>query len=195
MRKIYIIGIIISFVTLLESDSSDWQDNSSWSNNKEKEDLGNSIFKQIEIKNRSKKKYKDKIYKYIKGNYEVENNNIQLANIELDDNLQNKDIKINILSDDIKVEGNRFKDSIKLKHNKYKHFVNHDESIIGFNDDKDNKQDSSSQVSSTIIDTDPLYTQIKEDDISEIEVINLRNKHNIKEVNVYMERVNIHVKN
>jgi len=195
MRKIYIIGIIISFVTLLQSDNSDWQDNSSWSDNKEKEDLRNSIFKQMEIKNRSKKKYKDKIYKYIKGNYEVENNNIQLANIELDDNLQNKDIKINVLSDDIKVEGNRFKDSIELKHNKYKHFVNHDESIIGFNDNQNNKQDSSSEVSSTIIDTDPLYNQVKEDDISEVEVINLRNKHNIKEVNVYIDKAYIHVKN
>jgi len=188
MKKIYIIGMIISFVTLLQSDSSDWEDTAGWGDNKKKEDLENTTFKQVEIKNRSKKKYKDKVYKYIKDNYEVENNNIELANIVLDDNLQNRDIEINVLADDVKVEGNRYKDSIELKHNRYKHFVNHDESIIGFeNEDK--------EISTRVIDIDPLYKQVKEDDVSELEVIDLRNKRNIKEVNVYIERVNIHVKN
>jgi len=196
MRKIYIIGmIIVSSITLLQADSSDWQDDSSWGDSEKKEDLENTTFKQMEIKNRSKKKYKDKVYKYIKGNYEVENNNIELATIELNDKLQNSNIEINVLADDVKVEGNRYKDSIELKHNKYKHFVNHDEATIGFEDEdkKDNK--NKEEVATTVIDTDPLYNKVKEDDISELEVIDLRNKQNIKEVNVYIDKANIHVKN
>jgi len=201
MRKIYIIGmIIVSSITLLQADSSDWQDDGSWGDSEKKEDLENTTFKQMEIKNRSKKKYKDKVYKYIKGNYEVENNNIELATIELNDKLQNSNIEINVLADDVRVEGNIYKDSIKLKYNKYKHFVNHDEATIGFeNEDEykdENKKDSGNEkISTTVIDTDPLYNKVKEDDISELEVIDLRNKQNIKEVNVYIDKANIHVKN
>jgi len=196
MRKIYIIGIIlVSFITLLQSDSSDWQDNSSWGDSEKKEDLGNTTFKQMEIKNRSKREYKDKVYKYIKGNYEVENNNIELATIELNDKLQNSNIEINVLADDIKVEGNRYKDSIKFKHNKYKHFVNHDEATIGFEDEDKKDNANKEEVATTVIDTDPLYNKVEEDDISQLEVIDLRNKQDIKEVNVYIDRANIHVKN
>jgi len=190
MKKIYIIGMIVSSITLLQSDSSDWQDNSSWGDNPKKEDLENTTFKQMEIKNRSRKEYKDKVYKYIKGNYEVENNNIELATIELNDKLQNSNIEINVLADDVKVEGNSYKDSIKFRHNEYKHFVNHDEATIGF-EDEDNKE----EVATTVIDTDPLYNKVEEDDISQLEVIDLRDKQDIKEVNVYIDKANIHVKN
>jgi len=196
MKKIYIIGMIVSSITLLQSDSSDWQDNSSWGDSEKKENLGNITFKQMEIKNRSKREYKDKVYKYIKGNYEVEHNNIELATIELNDNLQNSDIEINVLADDVKVEGNRYKDSIKFRHNKYKHFVNHDETTIGFQDeDKKYNQNKDKEISTKVIDTDPLYNKVKEDDISQLEVLDLRNKQDIKEVNVYIDKANIHVKN
>jgi len=206
MRKIYIIGMmIVSSITLLQADSSDWQDNSSWGDSEKKEDLENTTFKQMEIKNRSKREYKDKVYKYIKGNYEVENNNIELATIELNDKLQNSNIEINVLADDVRVEGNIYKDSIKLKYNKYKHFVNHDEATIGFENedkydedeykDKNKKDNENEKISTTVIDTDPLYNKVKEDDVSELEVIDLRNKQNIKEVNVYIDKANIHVKN
>jgi len=198
MRKIYIIGMIIVLsITLLQADSSDWQDNSSWGDKPKKEDLENTTFKQMEIKNRSRREYKDKVYKYIKGNYEVENNNIELATIELNDKLQNSNIEINVLADDIKVDGNRYKDSIKLKHNEYKHFVNHDEATIGFENENKDKKDNENkeEIATTVIDTDPLYNKVKEDDISELEVIDLRDKQDIKEVNVYIDKANIHVKN
>jgi len=195
MRKIYIIAmIIVSSIILLQADSSDWQDDSSWGDNLKKEDLENTTFKQMEIKNRSRREYKDKVYKYIKGNYEVKNNNIELATIELNDKLQNSDVEINVLADDVKVEGNRYKNSIKLKHNEYKHFVNHDEATIEF-EDKDKKDNNKEEVATTVIDTDPLYNKVVEDDISQLEVIDLRNKQDIKEVNVYIDRANIHVKN
>jgi len=197
MKKIYIIGMIVSSIILLQADNSDWQDNNSWGDNVKKEDLENTTFKQMEIKNRSKREYKDKVYKYIKGNYEVENNNIELATIELNDKLQNSDIEINVLADDVKVDGNRYKDSIKLKQNEYKHFVNHDEATIGFEDENKDKKDNENkeEVATTVIDTDPLYNKVKEDDISELEVIDLRNKQDIKEVNVYIDKANIHVRN
>jgi len=196
MKKIYIIGmIIVSSIILLQADSSDWQDDSSWGDKPKKEDLENTTFKQMEIKNRSRREYKDKVYKYIKGNYEVENNNIELATIELNDKLQNSDVEVNVLADDIKVEGNRYKDSIKFRHNEYKHFVNHDDATIGF-EDKDRKDSENKEgVATTVIDTDPLYNKVKEDDISQLEVIDLRDKQDIKEVNVYIDKANIHVKN
>jgi len=149
----------------------------------------------MEIKNRSRREYKDKVYKYIKGNYEVENNNIELATIELNDKLQNSDVEVNVLADDIKVEGNRYKDSIKFRHNEYKHFVNHDEATIGFEDEDKKDSENKEEVATTVIDTDPLYKKVKEDDISQLEVIDLRDKQNIKEVNVYIDKANIHVKN
>ena len=189
MKKILLIlSIMIPMVLLLASDS-DWSSDD-WGESS-KEELGNDTFKKMEIKNRSKKKYKDKVYKYIEDrDYSVKNNNIEIATVELSDDLRSSDIKVNVLTENLKVEGDRYRgDNINLKRNEYKHFVKHDESSLFLNDN-----DKNIDKSKTIIEqTDPLYTKVKDDDVSELEIIDLRDKPKTKEVNVYIKNTTIRV--
>ncbi len=178
----------------LQADSSDWQSDD-WDNKAISEmEKGNDTFKKMEVKNRSKRVYKDKIYKYIEDrDFNVKNNNIEIATVKLSNNLQSSDVKVNVMSEDLKVVGDKYKgDSLDLKRNDYKHFVKHDENTPFKNENSEN-QDSSKKPIAIIESTDPLYQKVKDDDISELEVIDLRNKNRVKEVNVYIKNTTIRV--
>ncbi len=196
--------MIISGVTLL-ADSGDWGD--------ERETVEkNDAFEKAKIKNRSKKEYKDKVYKYITGDYKVENNDIELATVHLDDKLKNSDVKINIISKDLKVEGNSYRDSIDIKKNRYKNFVQNDERGIGFFEEDDAFNElgdntlsenshysraldkNSFELGSAIESESSRYNKVPDEDVSELETVDLRGKNDIKEVNIFMENVNIMVK-
>ena len=194
MRKIvfFITAILIS--SNLQADSSDW-DSDDWDSKAISEmEKGNDTFKKMEVKNRSKKVYRDKVYKYIEDrDYNVKNNNIEIATVQLNNNLQSSDVKVDVMSEDLKVVGDRYKgDSIDLKRNDYKHFVKHDE-VIPFKDEESQNQDNSKKPVTIIEPIDPLYQKVKDDDISELEVIDLRNKSRVKEVNVYIKNTTIKV--
>jgi hypothetical protein len=198
MNRIAILITFLLITDIIHADSSDWQDDS-WDNRAifemEKE---NDTFKKMEIKNRSKKKYKDKVYKYIEDrDYSVENNNIEIATVELSDDIRGSDIKVNVLTENLKVEGDRYRgNKIDLKRNEYKHFVKHDDSSSLFlnSDDSEDGDSNIEKKPKTIIEqTDPLYTKVKDDDVSELEVIDLRDKPKTKEVNVYIKNTTIRV--
>ncbi len=195
MRKIFFFITAILISSNLQADNSDWQSDD-WDNKAISEmDKENDTFKKMEIKNRSKRVYSDKIYKYIEDrDFNVKNNNIEIATVQLNNNLQSSDVKVNVMSEDLKVVGDRYKgDSIDLKRNDYKHFVKHDEvSTIPFKKDK-NENNSEKPVTTIIEPIDPLYKKVKDNDISELEVIDLRNKSRVKEVNVYIKNTTIRV--
>ena len=193
MKKTIIIATL--FCSLLSSQSSDWDSQ----DNQFEDEHENSNFEKMKIKSRSKKEYDDKIYKYIKGDYTVKNNTIELATIELDDNARNKNVEINVHVEDLEVIGDEYKDSISLKRNQYKNFVQHDEKggaffeeeIESFNNDtiEGNAIQSQQRIQ------DRRREKIIDKDISELETIDLRGNNKIKEINVFIEDTRIRVDN
>jgi len=184
--------IIVLFNVVLFADSGDWgEDRETIDKNSafKKTESKNTTFEEVKIKNRSKKNYNDKVYKYITGDYKVENNDIELATIHLDDNIRNSDIKVNIISKDLKVEGDSYRDSIDIKRNQYKHFVQNDESSADILEENNQFSELGDVQSS-----DSRYQKVPDADVSELETIDLRGNHKIKEVNVLIEDVNIRVK-
>ena len=191
MKKItFAISLITIPIILLWANESDWSSDESWSEEQTQtqEEIGNSTFEETKIKNRSKKEYDDKVYKYITGDYKVENNEIELATVKLNDNLKSKDIEVNVLVDDLKVEGNEYKDSLDIKRNRYKHFVNNDENDVSFFEDEDNNGE---EVKTAVTNESPRYSDVKDEDVSEIEVLDLRKNDDLKEVSVFMENVRV----
>jgi len=186
-RAISLLSITVIPLILLANDS-DWSDDS-WQN-ESKEEITNSTFDKVKIKNRSKKEYDDKVYKYITGDYKVKNNTVELANIELDNKLQNNDIEVNIHVENLKVEGDSYKDSIDIKRNQYKNFVKHDEISTSSLED-DNSELDIDEINTVVKKEDIQYEKVPDEDVSELETIDLKNKHDIKEVNVFIEDVNI----
>jgi len=188
MKKILLVSYIILVTNLLSAQSD-------FDNEDDSIESQNSTFEKMKIKNRSKKEYDDKIYKYIKGDYKVENNTIELATIELDDNIKNRDIEINVHVEDLQIEGDEYKDSLEIKRNRYKNFVQRDERGESFfeEEERDFAEDD--------MDTNSLQTNVRvydkrrkkvvDDDISELETIDLRGNRDIKEVNVFIEDTRI----
>ena len=188
MKKILLVSYIILVTNLLSAQSD-------FDNENDSIESQNSTFEKMKIKNRSKKEYDDKIYKYIKGDYKVENNTIELATIELDDNIKNRDIEINVHVEDLQIEGDEYKDSLEIKRNRYKNFVQRDERGESFfeEEERDFAEDD--------MDTNSLQTNVRvydkrrkkvvDDDISELETIDLRGNRDIKEVNVFIEDTRI----
>ena len=183
MAKIYLFVTMVIVLTLIvNADDSDWKSDS-WGTNSSKQESKNDIFEKVKIKNRSKKEYDDKIYKYITGNYRAEHNRIELSTIHLDDSLQNNDIEINVHIEDLEVEGNTFKDSLDIKQNHYKNFVHNDET--NQNSFKNSSFDTPLHLENS------RYNEIKKEDTSTIEEINISNDEKIKEINVFIEDTNI----
>jgi len=173
--------IIVLFNVVLFADGGDWGEDRESINK-------NNAFEEVKIKNRSKKEYDDKVYKYITGNYKVENNDIELATIHLDDNIRNNDIEVNVISKDLKVEGDSYRDSIDIKRNQYKNFVQNDESSVDIVEENNQFSELGNVQSS-----DSRYNKVPNEDVSELETIDLRGNHKIKEVNVLIEDVNVRV--
>ncbi len=192
MKKRFLtIGASILISTLsLSANDADWQEDS-WDNQAQHEmEQSNDVFKEMEIKNRSQKEYKDKVYKYIENeDYIVKNNNIEIATVELSDDLRSSNLEVNVMTENLKVEGDSYRgDTIEIKKNDYKHFVKHDERAIGSNNEN--------ATPKTIIEVnDPLYQKVEDEDISQLEVIDLRENPEIKEVNVYIKNTTIRVDN
>jgi len=182
MKKIFIVGIVLS--VFVSAQNSDFEHDDGI-------ESGNSTFEKMKIKNRSKKEYDDKIYKYIKGDYTVENNTIELATIELDDRVRNQDIEINVHVEDLEVIGDEYQDSIGIKRNRYKNFVQHDERGEAFFEEE-NEMDINALESQVRV-NDRRREKIVDEDISELETIDLRGKRKIKEVNVFIEETRIRV--
>lgn len=182
MKKIFIIGTLLSI--LVSAQNSDWESDDGAFENE------NNTFEKMKIKNRAKKTYDDKIYKYIKGDYKVENNTIELATIELDDSVRNRDIKINVQVEDLEIIGDEYKDSINLKRNKYKNFVQHDERESSFFDEEEIETNA---LQSQVRVQDKRREKVIDKDISELETIDLRGNRKIKEVNVFIEDTRIRV--
>jgi len=189
-RVSFIITIITLPILLVLANDSDWTSDN-WGG-EAFEKVENNTFEEVKIKNRSKKEYEDKVYKYITGDYEVKNNEIELATVKLNDNINSRDVKVNVLVDGLKVEGDEYHDSIDIKRNRYKNFVNNDENRISFfEEDTIEENGRDKHIQTTISNENSRYSQVKDEDISEIETIDLREKDNIKEVNVFMEDVKI----
>ena len=189
MRKVsFVITVITIPIVMLWANDSDWASDS-WGEETQKE-TGNTTFEKMKIKNRSKKEYDDKVYKYITGDYTAENNNIELGTVHLDDSLKNSDVEINVMVEDLKVEGDSYKDSIDIKRNKYKNFVQNDEKGVDFFQEEE-KEFNKNGVE-TLVETDSSrYNKVPNEDVTELETIDLRDRDNIKEVNVFMEDVKI----
>ena len=188
MKKILLtLGIVIIPIVLLANDS-DWSSDD-WGESS-KEELGNSTFEKMKIKNRSKKEYDDKVYKYITGDYKAEDNNIELGTIHLDEKLKNDDIEINVMVEDLKVEGDSYKDSIDIKRNRYKNFVNNDEKGVEFFQEEE-KEFNKGGVDTIVSADTSRYNKVPNEDITELETIDLRGRDDVKEVSVFMEDVNI----
>lgn len=194
MKKIFLLLNVVLITTLIPADS-DWTDEKSWNDGEQKkEESGNKTFERTKIKNRSKQVYEDKVYKYITGDYQVSNNEIELATVHLKDNIKSDDVSVNVIVDNLNVEGDRNKDSLPIKRNEYKHFVNNDERPNLF-PESSNEQEinelSSTELRTEIQSHDSRYEKVEEPDISEIEVIDLRNNDRVKEVNVLIENTDI----
>jgi hypothetical protein len=182
--------IFIFFITLL-ADESDWIDNS-WDSETIKEmEEPNDVFKKMEIKNRSKKEYRDKIYKYIEDrDYSVKNSNIEIATVQLSDDIKSSEVEVNVLTENLKVYGNEYKSSsIDIKDNPYRYFVNHDETSLNLFENEEDK----TQPKTLIEQTDPLYRKVPKSDVSELEVIDLRDNDEVKEINIYIKDTTIRV--
>ena len=189
MKKIFL-SLTIILLTTLMAEESDWTDDKSWTSSEQtKEEIDNQTFEKTKIQNRSKKTYDDKVYKYITGDYNVQNNDIELATIHLDDKLINDNIEVNVLVDDLTVEGDSYKDSLDIKRNKYKNFVNNDERENLFFNDRE--EERIGDIRTEIESHDSRYNEVQDEDTSQIEVIDLRDTNDIKEVNVLIERVDI----
>ena len=186
-RLLSILSIIIIPIVLSASDS-DWSSDS-WQE-ESSEGLDNSTFEKVKIKNRSKKEYDDKVYKYITGDYKAENNSIELGTIHLDDKLKNNDIEINVLVEDLKVEGDSYRDSIDIKRNKYKNFVKNDEKGGAFFEEEEQRFNNAG-VETIVSSDNSRYSKVPDEDITELETIDLRGRDDVKEVSVFMEDVNI----
>jgi len=182
MEKIYFLVIIfITLTVAIYADDSDWESDS-WGvvdvlDNESKSD----IFEKMKIKNRSKKEYDNKIYKYITGDYHASNNRIRLSTVHLDDSLINDDIEINVHIEDLNIEGNDFRDSIDIKHNPYKNFVKNNQNGDFFED---------SQGIITNLKTSE-YDEVIDTDTTEIEEIHIEEKKKIKEINIFIEDTSI----
>ena len=187
-ERVKIVSFLISamVVPTVMLWAGDW-DESDWG--KETSNNDNSAFEKSKIKNRSKKDYDDKVYKYITGDYKVENNDIELANIYLDDSSKNDDIKINIITENLKVEGDSYRDSIDIKRNRYKNFVQNDERGVEFFEEDEDREHS--ELGNSIQSQDSRYNKVPDEDVSELETVDIRGRDNIREVNVFMEDVNI----
>jgi hypothetical protein len=187
MKKILLtLGIVIPLI--LSANDSDWSEDD-WGESS-KEELGNSTFEKMKVKNRSKKEYDDKVYKYITGDYKAENNNIELGTIHLDEKLKNDDVEISVLVDNLKVEGDSYKDSIDIKRNRYKNFVNNDEKNEEFFQEEE-KEFNNGGVDTIVSADSSRYSKVPDEDVTELETIDLRGRNDIKEVSVFMENVNI----
>ena len=201
MKKItFAISLITIPIIILCANESDWSDNDSWgeeeqSQTQAQEEIDNTTFEKVKIKNRSKKEYDDKVYKYITGEYKVKNNEIELATVKLNDNLKSKDIEVNVLVDGLKVEGDEYKDSIDIKRDKYKNFVNNDENDVSFLEEEDSNEANSNDknIKTAVTNENPRYSEVKDKDVSQIEVMDLRKNNDLKEVNVFMENVKVRV--
>jgi len=185
MKTILLIGSIILLSTTLIASEDEWNEDNI-------DEQSNSTFEKMKIKNRSKREYTDKIYKYIKGDYKVENNTIELANIELDDRRRSQDIEINVHVEDLEIVGDEYKDSISIKRNQYKNFVKHDERGASFFDENEIEGNA---LQSPVRVSDRRREKIVDKDISELETIDLRGNRDIKEVNVFIEDTRIRVDN
>jgi len=187
-ERVKIVSFLISamVVPTVMLWAGDW-DESDWG--KETSNNDNSAFEKSKIKNRSKKDYDDKVYKYITGDYKVENNDIELANIYLDDSSKNDDIEINIITENLKVEGDSYRDSIDIKRNRYKNFVQNDERGVEFFEEDEDREHS--ELGNSIQSQDSRYNKVPDEDVSELETVDIRGRDNIREVNVFMEDVNI----
>lgn len=207
--------IIMCVLNVVSAEGSDWDDKSSWATHDiplEDNEI-NTLYEKTKIQNRANEVYTDRIYKYITGDHYVENNNIELATIQLNDNLQDQDVEINMYVDNLDVEGNSYKDGIDLRKNRYKNYVNHDENHPNLDNDflqegdvhdyqalssdygdKDSQIDQNANLSSPIRYEDALFTRVEDRDVSVIETLDLRDLNAIKEVNVLVEDVNIIVK-
>jgi len=184
----FVLSVVAIPIVILYASDSDWSSDSWQEDSTEKFD--NSAFEKMKIKNRAKKEYDDKVYEYITGDYKAENNNIELGTIHLDNRLKNDDIEINVVVEDLKVEGDSYKDSIDIKQNKYKNFVQNDEKGNNFFKEEDTNFNNGG-VNTIVNADDSRYHKVPNEDITELETIDLRGKDNIKEVNVFMEDVNI----
>jgi len=191
MKTILLTSSIIFLSVVLVANEDNWNEDNL-------EEQSNSTFEKMKIKNRAKKEYKDKIYKYIKGDYKVKNNTIELANIELDDKSRNQDIEINVQVENLEVIGDEYKDSISIKRNKYKNFVQHDEKTTSsFEEDesfdKNENEIESNALQSQVRVHDRQQEKVIDKDISELETIDLRGNRDIKEVNIFIEDTQIRV--
>jgi len=183
----FVITIMIVPMVMVWADGSDWESDS-WGDESDTK-MANITFEKMKIKNRSKKEYDDKVYKYITGDYKAENNNIELATIHLNDKIKNDNIEINVMVEDLKVEGDSYKDSIDIKRNRYKNFVKNDEKGITFFEEE--KNFNREEVKNIVSVEDSRYSKVPDRDVTELETIDLRDKDDIKEVSVFIEDVNI----
>ena len=183
----FVITIMIVPMVMVWADGSDWESDS-WGDESDTK-MANITFEKMKIKNRSKKEYDDKVYKYITGDYKAENNNIELATIHLNDKIKNDNIEINVMVEDLKVEGDSYKDSIDIKRNRYKNFVKNDEKGITFFEEE--KNFNREEVKNIVSVEDSRYSKVLDRDVTELETIDLRDKDDIKEVSVFIEDVNI----
>jgi|GEM_PF-2070842 len=208
--KTLLIGIVFSII--LFANESDWSNDNSWGViDKIEEEGSNDLFEKAKIKNRANREYSDKVYKYITGDYLVENNTIELATVLLNDNLQHEDVEVNMYVENLDVEGNSYKDGLDIRRNRYKNFVNNDERYLdsfedlvkedvdpAYTNDTDtienNGNERKKEVLTSVRSESSRYTKVENEDISEIEELDLRDLNDIKEVNVLIEDTRILVK-
>ncbi|MBD3794289.1 MAG: hypothetical protein IE889_09110 [Campylobacterales bacterium] len=194
--------ILILTLMSLSADEADWRDEQSWGNAISEEEM-NTAFEKAKIENRANRVYDDKIYRYITGDYTVQNNQIELGAIILDDQLYNEDIEINLYTEDLQVEGNSYKDGLDIRRNQYRNYVAHDNRYVEsvedepFADELDNETYGSDSDEEELLSMTPVYleepgySRVEEEDITEIGKIDLRGRRDIKEVNVLVEDVDI----
>jgi len=185
-RGYFFLIIVIALTLTTHASDSDWQ-SGDWGVDSFSDESKNDIFEKIKIKNRSKKEYDDKIYKYISGDYHASNNRIRLSTVHLNDSLINDDIEVNVHIEDLEIEGNDFRDSIGIKHNPYKNFVKNDQNAGLFEEDEAllSSLNTSFEVQSS------RYDQVIDTDTTKIEEINIEDKKKIKEINIFIEDTNI----
>jgi len=191
MKKLYFLSIIIvSLSVVTYASDSDWNSDS-WGDDSSEKESKNDIFEKIKIKNRSKKEYEDKIYKYIKGDYHASNNRIQLSTIHLNDSLINDDIEVNVHIEDLEIEGNDFRDSIEIKHNPYKNFVKNNQDVNFFEDNQESLNGSESELDTSLQVDSSRYDEVIDTDTTKIEEIDIKDNKSIKEINIFIEDTRI----
>jgi len=190
MGKIYFfLTMIIVSIVEVNANDSDW-DSDSWGVDSLANESKNDVFEKIKIKNRSKKEYDDKIYKYITGDYHASNNRIRLSTVHLNDSLINDDVEVNVHIEDLEIEGNNFRDSIDIKYNPYKNFVKNNQNA-NFFENKKVTDDLDSSLEPLIEVESSQYDEIIDTDTTKIEEINIEDKAKIKEINIFIEDTNI----